>query len=61
MKNILFRECMFRNKQQEKQNFYFNLNTNSNTLIQNKPNAQTLEKIEEEKKEKKKRKYYQKD
>lgn len=52
---------MFRNKQQEKQNFYFNINSTSLNQFQNKPNAQTLEKMEEEKKEKKKRKYYQKD
>lgn len=51
---------MFRNKQQEKQNFYFNVNSSSNNFIQNKPDIKTLDKMEEEKKEKKKRKYYQK-
>jgi hypothetical protein len=51
---------MFRNKLQEKQNFYFNYNSNSNNIFQNKPDPQTLEKMENEKKEKKKRKYYQK-
>lgn len=52
---------MFRNRLQEKQNFYFNYNSNSNNFLQNKPDPKTLEKMEEEKKEKKKRKYYQKD
>lgn len=52
---------MFRNKQQEKQNFYLNYNSNSHTFLQTKPDPQTLEKMEQEKKEKKKRKYYQKD
>lgn len=52
---------MFRNKQQEKQNFYFNFNSNSQNILQNKPDIKTLEKMEEEKKEKKKRKYYQKE
>lgn len=52
---------MFRNKQQEKQNFYFNINSTSQNHFQNKPDPKTLEKMEEEKKEKKKRKYYQKE
>jgi hypothetical protein len=52
---------MFRNRLQEKQNFYFSYNTHSNNLSKTKPDPQTLEKIEEEKKEKKKRKYYQKE
>jgi hypothetical protein len=52
---------MFRNKQQEKHNFYFSYNTNSQNFLQNKPDLKTLEKMEEEKKEKKKRKYYQKE
>lgn len=52
---------MFRNRLHEKQNFYFNYNSNTNNILQPKPNIRDLEKMEEEKKEKKKRKYYQKE
>jgi len=52
---------MFRNRFQEKQNFLLNYSSNTNNVLQPKPNVQDLEKMEEEKKEKKKRKYYQKD